>query len=188
MGRTIDQLLGELRVTSTFGIETERVTAAPSATPAVARKNAEDLARDPKYGANSGRVSMLITKDEMDALLEAGAPGPEIQVIRSFKNEELSTTFSDHCSNCQRWIHLGDSEREGQCYCGKVYRVVFDQTPQDWSMRQGMVCMDCGAENGYSWPDQVSIRGTERRQIRCSAMRAGRRTRVGRFASTQLLR
>jgi len=150
MDRPLDQLLQELHVASPFGVETGNVTPAPSATHSVAAKNAEELARNPKFYAHSGRVRMVVTHGEMDALLEAGSPPREIQVIRSFKHGDLRTTFSDQCSNCQRWIHLGDSEHEGDCYCGKIYRVVFDRTPEDWSMHRGMVCMDCGAEFGMS--------------------------------------
>ena len=141
--RTLDQVLEVLRVTSPFGVETGRVSTQVSATLSVARESAAELARNPKYFAKSGSGSTLITHAQMDALRAAGAPGPNVPVIRSFKNDHI--TFSDRCPKCNRWIHLADAEHEGQCVCGKIYRVTFDMTPEDWTMRREMCCMDCGA-------------------------------------------
>jgi hypothetical protein len=83
----------------------------------------------------------------MDALRRAGAPAEDVQVFRSFKHGELNVTFSDQCSGCQRWIHLGHVEHEGICFCGKVYRVVFDRTPEDWTMKQA-TARRCGVDGG----------------------------------------
>jgi hypothetical protein len=143
--RTVAHLLEELHVTIPFGVETGRMptTAAPGLE-ALPPETGE-LARSRRYFARSGTAQLAITRDEMTALRRGGAPGDDIQVIRSFRNAE-NVTFSDHCPGCQRWIHLAVAEREDQCFCGQVYRVAFDLTPEDWSLRRQMRCMDCGAE------------------------------------------
>jgi hypothetical protein len=144
--RTIVELLEELHVTIPFGVETGRLPAATGpALEDLLPGQAGDLTRSRKYFAQSGTAQLAITRDQMTALRRGGAPGDDIEVLRSFKNAE-NVTFSDHCPGCQRWIHLGGAEREGQCFCGQTYRVAFDLTPDDWSLRRDMRCMDCGAE------------------------------------------
>ena len=124
--RTVVQLLAELQVDVPFGVETGRIAAQ-------------------KYFAQSGTVHLRITKHQMEALRRKGAPGEDVEVMRSFKNTQ-NVTFSENCPGCRRWIHLGGVEHEGQCFCGQNYRVLFDMTPEDWSLRQEMRCMDCGVE------------------------------------------
>lgn len=136
--RTTDELLQALGVTAAFGVETGREPA-----------SLHDVAAHRKYFARSGARELTITKEQMDALRSAGAPGGDVGVLRSFQNA-AHTTFSNHCPGCQRWIHLGDVERTGDCFCGQSYRVVFDLSPEDWSMRQDMRCMDCGVEMAMS--------------------------------------
>jgi len=147
--RTVEQLLQALHVTIPFGIETGKMTAGSSAAlPHLINEDeneAEELSPSRKYFAQSGLRQLTITKSQMEALIIAGAPGKDVGVLRSFKNAE-QVTFSNHCPACQRWIHLGSTEHEGQCFCGQSYRVVFDLSPDDWSLRQDVRCMDCGVE------------------------------------------
>jgi hypothetical protein len=133
--RTVVQLLAELQVDVPFGVETGRIVAAePNAS-----------SGDQKYFAQSGTVQLKITRHQMEALRRNGAPGGDVGVMRSFKNDQ-NVTFSEQCPGCRRWIHLGRAEGEGQCFCGQNYRVVFDLTPENWSRPQEMRCMDCGVE------------------------------------------
>jgi hypothetical protein len=142
--RTVVQLLAELQVDVPFGVETGRVAAGTDADPQVSA-NPSSVSPDQKYFAQSGAVQLRITRHQMEALRRKGAPGGDVEVMRSFKNAQ-NVTFSQHCPGCQRWIHLGRAECEGQCFCGQNYRVVFDQTPENWSRPQEMRCMDCGVE------------------------------------------
>jgi hypothetical protein len=147
--RTVEQLLQALHVSIPFGIETGKMTASSSAALphliGAGEHEAEELSPSRKYFAQSGLRQLTITKSQMEALIVAGAPGKDVGVLRSFKNAE-HVTFSNHCPACRRWIHLGSTEHEGQCFCGQSYRVVFDLSPDDWSLRQDVRCMDCGAE------------------------------------------
>jgi hypothetical protein len=132
--RTVDQLLQALDVTVAFGVETGRVPF-----------GAGDLAQDRRYFARSGTRQLTISRDQMEALRGAGSPGKDVGVLRSFQNAEHAT-FSNHCPGCQRWIHLGSTDHAGDCFCGQAYRVIFDLSPEDWSLCQEMRCMDCGLE------------------------------------------
>jgi hypothetical protein len=160
--RTVEQLLQALHVTIPFGIETGRVTASSSAAlPHLIKEGqqgeqgkegkndgadeVENVSSSRKYFAQSGLRQLTITKSQMDALIVAGAPGKDVEVLRSFQNAK-QLTFSNHCPACQRWIHLGSTEHEGQCFCGQSYRVVFDLSPDDWSLLRDVRCMDCGVE------------------------------------------
>ena len=78
--RTIEQLLQALQVTVAFGVETGRA-------PAVAA----DLAANRKYFARSGTRVQTITRDEMEVLRGAGAPGQDVGVLRSFQNAARTT-------------------------------------------------------------------------------------------------
>jgi len=155
--RTVEQLLQALQVTVTFGVETGRE-------PAVGA----DHAANRKYFARSGARVQTITRDEMEVLRGAGAPSQDVGVLRSFQNA-ARTTFSNRCPGCQRWIHLGSTEHAGECFCGQAYRVVFDLSPEDWSLRQ--MCMDCGIEMTTSLADLAlnpwhAINGD---QVQCDA-------------------
>ncbi len=143
--RTVVQLLAELQVDVPFGVETGRLAADAEANPQVLRAKPDALSRDQKYFAQSGAVQLRITRHQMEALRRKGAPGGDVEVIRSFQNDQ-NVTFSERCPGCRRWIHLGRAEGEGQCFCGQNYRVVFDQTPENWSRPREMRCMDCGVE------------------------------------------
>lgn len=148
--RSVEQLLAELRVPSTFGVVTGRMPAVgASATLAVAIEQARQLAEHPAYYAASGSVDMIVTKTESDALLADGAATDEIQIIRSFKPDR-HIGFSDQCEGCRRWIYCGDSEHADVCLCGRQYRVTFDLTSADWTMRQGVRCMTCGTAAGMT--------------------------------------
>jgi hypothetical protein len=143
--RTVVQLLADLRVDVAFGVETGRIAAITEANPPTFTMDADALRWNQKYFAQSGTVQLRITRHQMEALRRKGAPGDDVQIMRSFKNAQ-NVTFSENCPGCRRWIHLGDADHKGQCFCGQNYRVVFDMTPEDWSRRQGMRCMDCGLE------------------------------------------
>ena len=147
--RTVVQLLAELKVEVPFGVETGRISGSAVANPQVPTEAQNALSRSQKYFAQSGTVQVTITRDQMEALRRIGAPGKDVEVMRSFKNDQ-NVTFSKHCPGCQRWIHLGGAEREGQCFCGQNYRVVFDLTPENWSLPKEMRCMDCGDELSIS--------------------------------------
>jgi hypothetical protein len=141
--RTVVQLLAELQVNVPFGVETGRIAASTDTHRQIpaAKRNAPP--ENQKYFAHSGTVQLRISRHQMDALRRKGAPGDDVGVFRSFKNAQ-NVSFSERCPGCQRWIHLGLAEREGQCFCGQNYRVVFDLTPEKWSRPQEMRCMDCG--------------------------------------------
>jgi|SRR5450432_981816 len=143
--RTVVQLLAELQVDVPFGVETGRLAASTDANPQIPTEEPSALPRNQKYFAQSGAVQLRISRDQMEALRRIGAPGKDVEVMRSFKNAQ-NVTFSEHCPGCRRWIHLGGVAHEGQCFCGQNYRVVFDMTPEDWSLQQEMRCMDCGIE------------------------------------------
>jgi hypothetical protein len=148
--RTVVQLLAELQVDVPFGVETGRLAPGTDANPENLRAEPNPphtllLPGDQKYFAQSGTVQLRITRHQMEALRRKGAPGGDVGVMRSFKNDR-NVTFSERCPGCRRWIHLGRAQSEGQCFCGQNYRVVFDQTPENWSRPQEMRCMDCGVE------------------------------------------
>ena len=142
--RTVVQLLAELQVDVPFGVETGRLATTADANPQILTAEPNTVSGDQKYFAQSGTVQLRITRHQMEALRRKGAPGPDVGVMRSFKNDR-NVTFSERCPGCRRWIHLGRAESEGQCFCGQNYRVVFDQTPENWSRPREMRCMDCGA-------------------------------------------
>ena len=143
--RTVVQLLAELQVDVPFGVETGKIAAHPDAGLQLPAEPPSAPARNQNYFAQSGAVQLSITRDQMEALRRKGAPGKDVEVMRSFKNDR-NVAFSVQCPGCRRWIHLGRAEHAGQCFCGQNYRVVFDMAPEDWSLRQEMRCMDCGVE------------------------------------------
>jgi RNA polymerase primary sigma factor len=143
--RTVVQLLAELQVDVPFGVETGRISASAEENPQNPTEKPNAVPRSQKYFAQSGTVQLRISRDQVEALRRIGAAGNDVEVMRSFRNAE-NITFSARCPGCRRWIYLGGAEREGQCFCGQDYRVVFDMTPEDWSLRREMRCMDCGVE------------------------------------------
>ena len=143
--RTLEQLLGSLNTTATFAVKVGRAPAVgASATLRFAQEQSRRLADVPQIFAETGQAQVAVTAAEMKALIDAGAAGPDVQVIRSFKHH-FPSTFSGQCSTCQRWIWCGESDHSAHCFCGFVYRVAFD-APSDWSPPRDMRCMDCGAE------------------------------------------
>jgi len=156
--RSIDQLLQSLQVTVAFGVETGRA-------PAIGTGGSANRT----YFARSGNGEQTITRDEMEVLRSAGAPGQNVEVLRSFQNA-THTTFSNQCPGCQRWIHLGSAEHAGECFCGQTYRVVFDLSPEDWSLRQ-ICCMDCGVEmtRSLAGPGLNPWHAINGNQVQCDA-------------------
>jgi hypothetical protein len=168
--RTVVQMLEELQVTLTFGVETGKISTSTGTALELLPDQANNLAQNRRYFARSGAAQFAITRDQMDALRREGAPANNVEVIRSFKNDR-NVTFSDHCPGCQRWIHLGGAERESQCFCGQTYRVAFDLTPDNWSLRQDMRCMDCGVELTMSvaGPGLNTWHAINGHQVQCDA-------------------
>lgn len=147
----VPALLSQLRA-APFAVLVGRLPAIGlSSDYATAAAHARDLAENPKYSAESGSVTMLVTYDQLEALTKAGAARNEdVQMVRTFRNEH-GTTFSKRCRHCRRWIWCGDVEREGECACGQKYRVVFDlAAAHRWSERIGRLCMDCGDKFGLT--------------------------------------
>jgi hypothetical protein len=142
--RTLEQLLTGIPAPTTFGVSVVRAPAVgASADLEVATEQSRFLAEHPQYIAESGRGQMVVSREEMDVLLASGAADDGVQMIRSFKH---GVTFSGRCSHCDRFIWCGDTEHAGRCFCGRGYRVVLDGAP-DWTLPQGIRCMDCGDES-----------------------------------------
>jgi hypothetical protein len=118
-----------------------------SADPRTATAQARELATNPVWYAETGRIQRLVTREERDLLiLHGAADDAAVQTIRSFTNEE-KITFSERCRKCRRWIWCREGDRSGTCTCGAAYRVVFDLAPvYHWTMAHGARCMDCGVE------------------------------------------
>lgn len=147
--RTLEELLGALHTTTTFTVEVHQAPAVGvSADQEVAREQSRRLAENPQFIAETGQAQIGVTAAEMTLLQEAGAAGPDLQVIRSFKHQ-FQSTFSAQCATCNRWIWCGEEERAAKCFCGFEYRVTFD-APPDWNLPQDMRCMDCGARFGMA--------------------------------------
>jgi hypothetical protein len=152
-GGTAGNLLVQL-LAAPFGVVVGRVPAqAGSADLAVARAQVAELIQNPKFYAKNGNIQTLVARSELDALIAAGAAdGSVVQMLRSFRNEH-GATFSERCRACNRWIWCGELEREATCVCGQIHRVTFDLADIfHWTMRQGAVCMDCGAAWALSPP------------------------------------
>ena len=86
--RTVVQLLKALQVDVPFGIETGRVSASTDTNPQILAAEPDALSRDQKYFAQSGTVQLRITRHQMEALRRKGAPGGDVEVMRSFKNDQ----------------------------------------------------------------------------------------------------
>ena len=126
---------------------------AGSAVLAIAQARARELARHAQYFAENGIVQTLVSLEQLQTLLRAGAAdGGNVQMLRSFHNDH-GTTFSKSCRKCRRWIWCGETGREDKCVCGQVYRVTFDLwRGYHWTLRQGPLCMDCGTAKQLTTP------------------------------------
>lgn len=71
--RTLDQLLKELRVTNASDVTTGRNVGGISADLVVARKHAAERAANPSYYARSKHMGFLVTREEHELLVDAGA-------------------------------------------------------------------------------------------------------------------
>lgn len=167
------QLLEELRTPTTFAVLVGRIRPiAGSADPRVAEEQARDLAANPVYYAETGSVEKAIPFDQYTQLIEHGAADDRrVQMIRSTRQENGSTVhLSEGCDRCRRWIIAGDKEREGTCFCGHSYRVVYDLHPNGrWSLQEGDCCMECGQQLGFrEWVgDRQPWHVVNDGQIRC---------------------
>lgn len=177
--RSLQQLLAELRATSTFGVVTRRCPAVSrSASLDLAIAQAEALARRPLYYAESTPVSLIVSATESRRLLDAGAAEKgSVQVIRAFTIGDAHTV-SDQCENCRAWIwcfrRSGESTAEGTCDCGHRYRIVFDGQP-DWDRALDLRCMRCGTEHRMSQRHENlnPWRHVNERQVLCNRCATG---------------
>jgi hypothetical protein len=153
--RSLQQLLTELGVTSTFGVVTGRCQAVgASATLALAIEKARALARKPLYFAESTPLTLIVSALESRLLLDAGAAELGVlQVIRAFTRDGMVHTISEQCERCRRWIwcfkHPKEANVEDRCSCGHPYRIMFD-AEVDWSRTLNARCMQCGTEHRMS--------------------------------------
>lgn len=176
--RSVQQLLAELRVTSTFGVVTGKGPAVGrSATLAAAVEQAEELARRPLYYAESTGVSCIVSGTESRLLVDAGAAQHgSTQVIRAFTVD--IHTISEQCESCRAWIWCfkrgGESSAEGACQCGHRYRIVFDAEP-DWDRALDLRCMQCGTEHRMSQRHENlnPWRHVNERQVLCNRCASG---------------
>lgn len=148
----VAEVLRELQVTTTFGVLVGRVPASAGGPDlALVQRQVEELARFPKYYAETGSVTITVTRDVHDLLIaHRAADDRKVQMVRSYPaNGEHAhifavRTFSDQCETCDGWLWCGESEREAECVCGQHYRVSFDARVENvLSLRQGMCCIDC---------------------------------------------
>jgi len=150
--RSVEELLALLQTPSTFGVLVGRVpSVASGANPVLVQKQAEDLARNPRYYAKTGGTDMLVSLEEHNRLIAVGAiDDRKGQILRSHRFVEApfeGLTFSEQCKKCRRWIWCGEENRESTCICGHPYRVSFDLIAElVWGKEQYQRCMDCGAE------------------------------------------
>ncbi len=151
--RSVDELLAQLHTPSPFAVLVGRIPAtAGGANAELVLKQVQDLAQNPKYYAKTGGVDMMVSLDEHNTLIAAGAiDDRKGQIIRSHRfaaGEPFATlTFSDRCKKCRRWIWCGESDRESTCICGHLYRVSFDLIRDlVWGKRRYACCADCGVE------------------------------------------
>jgi hypothetical protein len=145
----VGPVLRELHVATPFGVVTRRSPAiGASADPAIASKQAADAARNPTFYAESGAAELTVPEEISRKLLRYGAAdGIHPQVFRTRDDDPLDRTFSKQCRACQRWIWLGDSERQATCECGQIYRVAFDLAEVfGGTGTPGQRCLHCGKE------------------------------------------
>lgn len=130
----VAELLRSLHAPTAFSMLVGRVpSTAAGANFELVQKQADDLARYPRYYAATGSATSTITLDDHNLLIAHGAADDRsVQIIRSCKLEgELvkvftHTTFSERCHNCDGLIWCGEDEHEADCVCGQHYRVSFD--------------------------------------------------------------
>lgn len=154
----VAELLKELETSTTFGVLVGRMAAVGvGADLAEVRRQAQELADNPRWYAEAGHVEMLISREQHDALIAAGAAEDlHFQMLRSNVPKDFpNLTFSDGCENCHRRIWMGDAEHESRCVCGHRYRVAFDLLEGfQWTKRQGVLCADCGTEMAMTEPSK----------------------------------
>jgi hypothetical protein len=193
----VTDLLNYLHLSTFFRMLVGRVPASSGgANLALVIAQADDLARNPRYFAESGGATMTITRDQLTALVKLGAADEgELQMFRSGRWElDEGMTFSDQCESCGGWVWCGDAEREGACVCGQRYRVAFDgMLANIFSMRQGRCCFDCGAEwrldpkgsgldpgrelNEYQWQCEKCLRAAPKTPEEVEALHPFKRRR-----------
>jgi hypothetical protein len=149
----IGAMLAAFRVGHISSVEVRRLSGARSATYAVAKAQAEDLAANPKWAARSETIGKMISRAEFDVLKSLGATErgrPQTIIVRH--PSEAGLAFSVQCASCHLWIFCGESERQERCLCGRSFRVAFERTPE-WTTAQLEVvrfnrCAGCGGELG----------------------------------------
>lgn len=177
--RSLQQLLAELRATSTFGVVTGQCPAVGgSASLDVAVEQAQALARRQLMYAESTPVSLIVSATESRQLLDAGAAEHgSVQVIRAFVIGDAHSV-SEQCEACRSWIWCfkreGESTAEGICRCGHRYRIVFDAAP-DWNRTLDLRCVQCGTEHRMSQRHENlnPWRHVNERQVLCNRCATG---------------
>lgn len=139
-----EALIASLRATHVSSILVGRAAAiGSSATYQEAARQARVLQENPAYFARSAHVQMHVTLDQLQALAARGATEEyAVQRIKVFSTGH-GPTFSVPCAACERWIHCGSEPGSGECVCDQRFEVSFDG-PEDWSLPQGWLCMNCG--------------------------------------------
>jgi hypothetical protein len=112
--RSVADLLGTLHAPSMFGVVTGRLPSIGiSADDATSLKQARDRSANPVWFAESGAASVIVTKEQRDALIAAGAADAKsVQMIRPSRNDG-GITFAERCKRCDAWISCFYDEREG---------------------------------------------------------------------------
>lgn len=155
----IEDVMKEFHVAHISSVFVGRLSAgmvARSALLHVANEIADDLAKNPKWFANSARISQSIDNALYRELLQLGATDSRGQQrIRVLSPQVARTTFSVQCARCHRWIGCGEEDsRQGACMCGQTYLVSFE-TNTDWEWWQWeapihLRCVGCCTEVGMT--------------------------------------
>lgn len=132
-------LLTSLRATSPFGVQIGKVrawgVASDEAGGAVLEMREAQI--KPEWWAETGAAFQRITAREFLLLLAGGAADvSEVQVIRS-RVDERGVGYAVACDGCCLFVRCGVQQREGACFCGQRYRVVFDRPDSAAILVQG---------------------------------------------------
>jgi hypothetical protein len=162
-----DQLLAH-----PFEVCTGRILLVTSDTLRTTLEQALRSGRRPTHFAESGSLCLVVSPEQSQALLEAGAaPHAEVQMIR-FRPESGDRLYSQRCRSCPGWIHsLGgdETDRRGICLCGQAFRITFD-LPESRISEQvaGIRCATCGLSVTLTSPGQSSWFRLNPHQMSCT--------------------
>ncbi|RYE85018.1 MAG: hypothetical protein EOO75_17430, partial [Myxococcales bacterium] len=113
-----------------FVVSTGRLSSLAPAALRGALEHGHRLGWPPTHFAESGSLCVVVSPEQMHALLAAGAaPHAEVQMIR-LRPEASGSPCSRRCRSCPGWIHsvAGEPEidRRGMCLCGQAFRITHD--------------------------------------------------------------